>query len=250
MPAESSAPDPSTDASSVQIHPPSAVDLSSQNQVETELLEPYARFRQEPINALQELRLHVVGEGWRSYDDFIGQDIFYSGFSRNMKSMVMAQPKLQRKIAELAAKRVEVEIHEGVLGPKSLEGEAQEHRERRVDRRREIEGQLSEVAEEWTDKMICKMESRWFIRSAYYLTTQLLTRAYHQGIHVSSEEVLRLRTTAAEAAKKKQSLLFLPCHRSHVDYVSLQLVCYRLGLALPTVVVRKVTFCTLYEPPR
>ncbi len=31
-------------------------------------------------------------------------------------------------------------------------------------------------------------------------------------------------------------MIFLPCHRSHVDYVSLQLICYRLGLALPTVV--------------
>ncbi|KAK5121775.1 hypothetical protein LTR85_004650 [Meristemomyces frigidus] len=217
----------------IQIHPSSVANQSSQEQ---SLLEPYARFRREPINALQELGLHVLGEGWRSYDNPIGQDIFYAGFSENMKGMVMAQPKLQNKMAELAAKRVEVEIHEGLLGPKGLEGEEDEHRKRRLDRRREIEGQLREVAEDWTDKMICKMESRYFIRSAYYLTTQLLTRAYHQGIHVSSDEVLHLRAVAAEAAKKKQSIIFLPCHRSHVDYVSLQLTCYRLGLALPTVV--------------
>ena len=56
------------------------------------------------------------------------------------------------------------------------------------------------------------------------------------GIHVSSEEVLRLRSVAEQAAKKKHSIIFLPCHRSHVDYVSLQLICYRLGIALPTVV--------------
>lgn len=56
------------------------------------------------------------------------------------------------------------------------------------------------------------------------------------GIHVSSEEVLRLRSVAAQAAKQKQSIIFLPCHKSHVDYVSLQLICYRLGFALPTVV--------------
>lgn len=55
-------------------------------------------------------------------------------------------------------------------------------------------------------------------------------------MHVSSEEVLRLRAVAKQAEKKKQSIIFLPCHRSHVDYVSLQLICYRLGLALPTVV--------------
>lgn len=41
---------------------------------------------------------------------------------------------------------------------------------------------------------------------------------------------------AEQAQRKKQSIIFLPCHRSHVDYVSLQIICYRLGLALPTVV--------------
>ena len=56
------------------------------------------------------------------------------------------------------------------------------------------------------------------------------------GIHVSSEEVLRLRNVAEVAAKNKQSLIFLPCHRSHIDYVALQLVCYRLQISLPTVV--------------
>lgn len=53
---------------------------------------------------------------------------------------------------------------------------------------------------------------------------------------MSSEEVLRLRKVAEVAEKKKQSIIFLPSHRSHVDYVSMQLICYRLGLALPVVV--------------
>ena len=56
------------------------------------------------------------------------------------------------------------------------------------------------------------------------------------GIHVSSDEILRLRAVAEKAARANQSIIFLPCHRSHVDYVSLQLICYRLGLTLPTVV--------------
>ncbi|KAI6837769.1 acyltransferase [Hortaea werneckii] len=234
-PPHSPPPDLAIVGNTLQIHPSSIADTPFASQ-EQSLLEPYARFRRQPINALQELGLHVLGEGWRSYDDIVGQEIFYPGFSENMKGMVMAQERLQRKIAELAGKRVEVEIHEGLLGPKGPEGEAHEHRKRRLERRREIEAQLREVAEDWTDKMICKMESKYFIRSAYYLCTQLLTRAYHQGIHVSSDEVLHLRSVAAEAAKKKQSIIFLPCHKSHVDYVSLQLICYRLGLALPTVV--------------
>lgn len=210
--------------------------LTTDSSTEEELLEPYAKFRSSPVPAFQELGLHILGKAWRSYDNVIGPEIFYPGFSEHMKGMVMKQPMLQSKISELAKKRVEVEIHEDALGPKGLDGERAEVKERRAKRRATIEAQLREVADEWTEGMICKMESRPFIRGAYYLCTQLLTRAYHQGIHVSSQEVMRLRQVAKEAEKNGQSIIFLPCHRSHVDYVSLQLVCYRLGLALPTVV--------------
>ncbi|CAK3927439.1 Glycerol-3-phosphate acyltransferase [Lecanosticta acicola] len=203
---------------------------------EQELLEPYAKFREEPINALQELGLHVLGTAWRSYDKILGQEIFYPGFSEQIKEKVLKQPKLREKIRELAKKRVEVELEQGLLGKLGVDGENDEDRGKRLARRTEIETQLLGVAEDWTDKMICKMDSRYFIRGAYYLATQLVTRAYHQGIHVSSSEVLQLRQVAEDAAKKKQSIIFLPCHRSHVDYVSLQLICYRLGLALPIVV--------------
>lgn len=65
---------------------------------------------------------------------------------------------------------------------------------------------------------------------------QLLARTYHRGIHVSTLEIQNLRETAKLAAARKQSLIFLPCHRSHIDYVSLQVICYRLGLTLPVVV--------------
>lgn len=71
---------------------------------------------------------------------------------------------------------------------------------------------------------------------AYFITMQITARAYHQGVHVNTEEVLRLRSIATLAAKRKQSLIFLPCHRSHIDYVSLQLICYRLGIGLPSIV--------------
>ena len=202
---------------------------------EEELLEPYARFRGEPLNALQELSAHVWGEGWRSYDNIVGQEIFYDGFSENMKRMVMRQESLKKQISLLANKRVEVELEQGLLGALGVEGEDAEHKSKRESRRSEIEDELRQLCEQWLDKMICKMDSRRFIRSAYYLASQLLTRAY-QGIHSSPEEVARLRAVAEEAAKKKQSIIFLPCHRSHVDYVSLQIICYRIGLALPTVV--------------
>ena len=201
------------------------------------LIHSFARFRSSPLNFLREVSLHFSGSGWRSFDDHIGQPEFYSGFSEDMKGRVLSSPMLVAKIRELADKRVEVEAKEGLLGEEVQNGGGGvREKDRRSKRRVEIEESLMQVSEGWTDSMICKMESKGFIRGAYYFATQLLTRAYHQGVHVSSEEVLRLRAVAEKAEKDKHSIIFLPCHRSHVDYVSLQIICYRLGLALPTVV--------------
>lgn len=214
------------------IHPTGYVEPppSQDGGQERNLVEHMARFRESPLDFLREVSLHVSGMGWRAYGDVIGQPIFYSGFSENMKATLMRTPMLRRRIEQLAEQRVEAEEEQGLLRDEN------DMFRNRIRRKTEIEASLQEVAADLTDGMICKMESKRFIRGAYYLCTQLLTRAYHQGIHVSSEEVLRLRSVAEQAAKKKHSIIFLPCHRSHVDYVSLQLICYRLGIALPTVV--------------
>lgn len=246
-----SAPDLEILGDQITIHPGGYVEPPSTSQdasPERNLVEHMVRFRESPLDFLREVSLHISGAGWRAYDDILGQPIFYSGFTEEMKAGVSNSPMLKSRIRELAQRRVDVESDEGLLG----EGE-KSHR-RFQQRRDEIEQSLKEVAADLTDKMICKMESKRFIRGAYYIATQLLTRAYHQGrclnyvksklvlisydlgIHVSSEEVLRLRSVAEKAALKKHSIIFLPCHKSHVDYVSLQLIFYRLGIALPTVV--------------
>jgi glycerol-3-phosphate O-acyltransferase len=72
-------------------------------------------------------------------------------------------------------------------------------------------------------------------------------RMYNQGIHIKESEFLevhshsryifmlflQVRKVALEAEKKKQSLIFLPCHKSHVDYLVISYIFYRLGIALP-----------------
>ncbi|KIW00424.1 uncharacterized protein PV09_07954 [Verruconis gallopava] len=225
-----SAPDLSIGAGeNVGIHPSGYVEPSTKRQDgdhSRELIETMARFRKSPFDFFREVSLHISGTGWRSYDKIIGTPIYYPGFSEQMKERVLQSPMLLDKIHELARRRVETEEKEGLLA--SLGG--------RDKRCHEIRANLLGVAEDMIEKMICKMESKRFLRGAYYLATQLLTRAYQHGIHVSSEEVLRLHAVAEEAAKKKQSIVFLPSHRSHVDYLSLQIICYRLGLGLPTVV--------------
>ena len=157
-------------------------------------MENMARFRESPIDFLREVSLHVSGTGWRAYDDVIGQPIYYSGFTENIKAAVMATPMLKQKIKELTERRVVVEEGQGLLGDGV---ESVESVERREKRREEIESSLKEVAWDLTDAMICKFESKRFIRGAYYLCTQLLTRAYHQG---AGRAIRRVRTFALEPA--------------------------------------------------
>ncbi|KAI0844385.1 acyltransferase-domain-containing protein [Daldinia vernicosa] len=229
-PTRDSAPDLQILGDQITLQPRSYVEARRHDDQEP-LMHNMARFRSEPLQFLREVSLYVSGTGWRAYDNFIGQPIFYSGFSENMKNAVVSAPLLQNRISQLADKRLEVEEKEGWLNK-----DDKDFITKKAQRRAIIESSIREVAEKMTNDMICKFESKTFIRGAYYLVTQLLTRAYHQGIHVSSEEVLRLRKVAEIAEKKKQSIIFLPSHRSHVDYVSMQLICYRLGLELPVVV--------------
>ena len=222
-----SAPDISILGDEVTLHPSGYTESPSRQDEDTSrtLIDQMARFRESPFDFLREVSLHVSGTGWRAYDNVVGQPVFYRGFSEEMKAKVLKNPMLRGKISQLAQQRIQVEEKDGLL---SQDGSAERRRE-------EIEASLFEVSDNMVEAMICKMESKRFLRGAYYLTTNLLTRAYHQGIHVSSEEVLRLREIAKQAAAKKKSIIFLPSHRSHVDYVSLQIICYRLGLGLPTV---------------
>ncbi|KAI1352450.1 acyltransferase-domain-containing protein [Xylaria sp. FL0043] len=231
--ARDSAPDLQILGDQITLQPRSYVETPRPDDHDEEeaLMKNMARFRSEPLRFLREVSLYVSGTGWRAYDNIIGRPIYYSGFSEQMKNAVVSAPLLQNRIAQLADKRLEVEEKEGWLRK-----DDKDYAVKRAQRRAVIESGIRDVAEKMTDDMICKFESKTFIRGAYYLVTQLLTRAYHQGIHVSSEEVLRLRKVAEEAERKKQSIIFLPSHRSHVDYVSMQLICYRLGLALPVVV--------------
>lgn len=151
------------------------------------LVHSMARFRSAPLDFIREVSLYVSGSSWRSYDQIIGQPVFYNGFSENMKSMVLSNAMLVSKVRELAVKRVEIEAKEGLLGEEAKNGGGVGEKDKRVRRRMQIEESLMEVAETLTDGMICKMESKSFIRGAYYGATQLLTRAYHQGKNIHKQ---------------------------------------------------------------
>jgi hypothetical protein len=95
-----------------------------------------------------------------------------------MTAAVMSTPILQKRITELAEKRIAVEENEGLL-----KKDGQSYGAKKSQRKSIIEQSLQELSEKLTGEMICKFESKPFIRGAYYLCTQLLTRAYHQGMY-------------------------------------------------------------------
>lgn len=185
--ARDSAPDLDILGDQVTIHPAGYVPPLpvSHGDQERNLVEHMARFRESPFDFLREVSLHISGTGWRSYDDVVGQPIFYSGFTDNMKSKVLRAPLLERRIKDLAMNRVEVEDKQGLFGDE--DGRLR----RREQRKEDIEKSIRAVAEKITDSMICKLESKAVIRGAYYLCTQLLTRAYHQGTWRSTTNFYR-----------------------------------------------------------
>lgn len=77
------------------------------------------------------------------------------------------------------------------------------------------------------------MSSLSVLRAFAVTIKTILGRLYHLGIHINDQEVQRLRNVAKEAAERRISLVFAPCHKSHVDYLVVSYVLYRLGIALP-----------------
>lgn len=207
---QDSAPDLDILGDQVTIHPAGYVAPPSAGQEgqERNLVEHMARFRESPFDFLREVSLHVSGTGWRAYEDVIGQPIFYNGFTDNMKATVMRTPMLNSRIEELATRRVEAEDGQGLLG----DGDSR-HRTK-VKRKIELEESLREVAEKLTDGMICKLEYKSVIRGAYYICTQLLTRAYHQGrkdLMKCMAHLLNLYKPRYSCLKRRSAAVTLGC---------------------------------------
>ncbi|KAK9481388.1 acyltransferase-domain-containing protein [Lipomyces japonicus] len=198
--------------------------------VETEsstrnLTRNFTHFREGPYTFLREIGKHVIGLNYRSYENYVGKEIYYQGFSEQMKSNVLKNEMLARRIKSLAERSVKESKVWSILDP-----EAQEQQ------RKKVEHWLQDVASQLAGDMICKFEHKRILRVAYYIVMQILARAYHQGFHVNAAEIARLKEVATIASNKNQSLIFLPCHRSHIDYICMQAICFRVGISLPTVV--------------
>ena len=125
--------------------------------------------RKDPWGWAREISLFVSGRGWRGYEGVIGQPSFFPGYNERVKTAVLNSTILEKKLNELADRRVATEQSQGLVTTNARE------------RREELIKSLREAVDLMTEQMMCKMDSRPFIRGSYYMVTQLLTRAYHQG---------------------------------------------------------------------
>ncbi|GAA5826424.1 hypothetical protein JCM11251_002361 [Rhodosporidiobolus azoricus] len=178
--------------------------------------------RSDPIEFSKQLGLWVTGTGWRAYDDYIGARVFYDGYSDEAIRGLMSSQQLNWRFERVTEARLT-----GLALPEGPE---------RDKKRREIEGDLRKQARKIAEGLVARMDSVRFLRFFGAMTNNLLVRLYHQGIEISITEYARFKEVAQIAAAKKQSLLILPCHKSHIDYLTISWLFFRLGLSLPHIV--------------
>ncbi|KAJ3360646.1 hypothetical protein GGF32_008262 [Allomyces javanicus] len=176
------------------------------------------RFRQDPVRFMIRLTAEgsafFTGSGWRKYENYIGAPILYPDYTSDMMKAVMGSDAVQQAIAEAA----QAEMAGEGKGAKS------EATAKKVAKAK---------AENYAKTLIADLSSKRTLRFIAFAVNNLLVRLYHQGIYIKGSEFIALQEAAKDAAAKGISLLFLPSHKSHVDYLVISYVFYRLGLALP-----------------
>ncbi|KAI9592107.1 acyltransferase-domain-containing protein [Syncephalis fuscata] len=181
-------------------------------------------FRANPVNFMirltSESTAFYLGAGWRSYRDYIGARILYPNYTKDIKKAVLSSDRVRNTIKYLSGKQA-IQLH------------AQPSVTKIVEREVRLERELEVVVRNMADKMFADFSSQRLIRAFVFTVNNIFVRLYHQGIHIKESELLELRRHAIKAQQNRQSLIILPCHKSHVDYLLISYVFYRLGLALP-----------------
>lgn len=196
-----------------------------------------AHFRESPFEFLQQFVAYGQGTGWRGYSNYIGAPILYKGCSEESIRAVLNSEQVQERIRKLASSRVDYLLPEqqalSPTGPNKTQKNLAIFKERK---KCQIEQQLRDEALAILRVSTARLDSLAFLKFFAATINNVLARMYHQGIHISVPQVLELRRVAAYAAERKQSILFLPCHKSHIDYLTVSWLMFRLGIALPHII--------------
>ncbi|KAL9553935.1 hypothetical protein MBANPS3_003051 [Mucor bainieri] len=185
------------------------------------------RIREDPVAFMLNVGLFYQGTGWRGYNNYIGTKILYPGYSAKMKQVVLDSKKVQEIITQLANRQTEI-----LVAQKKWKSN-----DKRIEKQRKaLRKELEVVAKAIAEKAIATVDSVRTLRFFAFVVNNILVRLYHQGVHIRESEWVELKRVALIAQEKKQSLIFLPSHKSHIDYLVVSYLMYRLGIQIPHIV--------------
>jgi len=189
------------------------------------------RIREDPVAFMLNVGLFYSGTGWRGYRHYIGSKFYYKGFSDEMKEKVLSSKEVQHAIDLLAERQAHLLVDSNQTGLSDTKRVAILQRKRKT-----FKQELEAVAKTIANKCFSRMDDVRLLRFFAFTINNILVRLYHQGIHIKESEWMELRRVAQIAEQKKQSLILLPSHKSHVDYLVVSYVMFRLGLQIPHIV--------------
>ncbi|RCH90268.1 hypothetical protein CU098_003351 [Rhizopus stolonifer] len=185
------------------------------------------RIREDPVAFMLNMGLYYQGAGWRGYTDYIGTKILYPGYSQKMRKMVLESKKVQEIIQLLADHQTKVLVAQ----------KKWKENDKRIERQRKaLRKELEVVAAAIVKKAVATPDSKRTLRFFAFVVNNILVRLYHQGVHIRESEWVELKRVALIAQEKKQSLIFLPSHKSHIDYLVASYLMFRLGIQIPHIV--------------
>ncbi|KXS21141.1 acyltransferase-domain-containing protein [Gonapodya prolifera JEL478] len=154
---------------------------------------------------------------WKEERDFIGANVFYPGYGADIRKELFKSEALRSAVREYA--QAEYESYTGP--PKSRPTLT-------VLKKKTWTKVHSEI-----NNLIADMSNLKTLKFMEFAVNNILARMYHQGIHIRESEIIELKKWARKGESEQLSMIFLPSHKSHVDYLVISYVLYRLGIALP-----------------
>ncbi|KAJ3176524.1 hypothetical protein HDU87_005218 [Geranomyces variabilis] len=192
------------------------------------------RFRSDPLGFMlrltSESSAFYTGAGWRAYQNYIGARIFYPEYASEIRNALLSSQRLSDAVRNVALARFR-QLHSDIPpGSENWKKAARKHRNLSLE---EVTVDTQVQLVKMMENMVADMSSISTIRFVAFFINSMLVRMYHQGIHIRESEFVELQKYARYAEANKMSLIFLPSHKSHVDYLVLSYIFYRLGIALP-----------------
>ena len=101
------------------------------------------------------------------------------------------------------------------------------------ERFQKVKQYMVEYYKKQNEKNLPTFPSHNFIRSAYVTVMTIMQKLFPKGIWVSNQDMSDLYQKYLD---DPMSIIFLPSHQSHLDYIIVHLVCVRFQMATPSVI--------------